>query len=113
MLASFTISLLATSVLLRRDFGQTFPFRTLLSQATVILLPALPLSVLPVVFPIGRLDTLWVLVPTLVLHVLFFFSAYAAILYAFLPKFRATIEELRESLSSAITGGLKGTRSGT
>lgn len=112
MLASFALTLLATSVLLRRDFGQSFPIRKLSRHAVVILTPALPLSALPLLFPITRLDTLWVLVPMLVLHIIVFFSAYALILYAFLPRLRATADELRKSLRSAIASWLRRGSSG-
>ncbi|RWX73426.1 MAG: hypothetical protein ACO0C9_03825 [Candidatus Methanosuratincola verstraetei] len=109
MLASFTISLFLSAKLLKRDFGQLFPFRTLADQASRIILPAFPLALLPFAFPISRLDTLWVLVPLLAVHIVLYFSGYIALLYLISPKFRSTLEEVRRGIGSAV-GGLFGQR---
>lgn len=102
MAASFTVSLLILVKLLRADFSQSFPFGFLLRTGSKIMLPAVPLSILPIIFPIGRLDTLWVLLPLLILHILIYFSAYFGLLYALMPKFRSTLAEARRSLGSAL-----------
>ncbi|MBC7127801.1 MAG: hypothetical protein H5T32_06285 [Candidatus Methanosuratus sp.] len=102
MAASFTVSLLILAKLLKADFAQPFPFRSLLYTGSKILLPTIPLSILPIGFPIERLDTLWVLLPLLILHILLYFSAYFGILYALMPKFRSTLDEARRSFGLAL-----------
>lgn len=102
MAASFTVSLLILAKLLKADFAQPFPFRSLLYTGSKILLPTIPLSILPIGFPIERLDTLWVLLPLLILHILIYFSAYFGLLYALMPKFRSTLDEARRSFGLAL-----------
>ncbi|MBM5804864.1 MAG: hypothetical protein FJZ49_02195 [Candidatus Verstraetearchaeota archaeon] len=90
---SYALSFVILTMLIKRDFGQTFPFRTIARDFVTFTVPAIPMCIPFLLFRVQVAEIFYQMVLNLIPPALASLLLYFATLYAIEGKFRSTVRD--------------------
>jgi len=94
----YTLSFVILVMLIKRDFGQTFPFRTLARDLVIFTVPAIPMCLPLLLIRVQIAEIFYQMILNLIPPVIASLLLYFVTLYAIEGKFRSTVRDAMRKL---------------